>query len=319
MYERLRKAISKNPKIKEIEVTEIEKFSDLELQLTLHQLYKDKNKEIVEEEDVKRDEFYALLKAAKYGHPPEHTGKPTRFEVEKTKVVYIDPFKNKWNLPFVVVPVKTLSVVLVQRGYRREIGDSGGEVVQTFFEDKLGDAWFPGIETTGEGIFIHLKDHILNNRNDENWNRWLSLYEDHQNCKYHPLFVWWHSLSHSIISSISIEAGYSSASIRERIYLNIDKGNIERVNGGILLYTAQTGGDGTLGGLIVQTSNFVSTLNRAANRIEACSNDPLCMDQKVGTGKENGAACYTCMLLSETSCEYGNKLLDRNLLKGDMA
>ena len=37
----------------------------------------------------------------------------------------------------------------------------------------------------------------------------------------HPLFVWWHTLSHSLIRAISNEAGYSSASIRERVYIEV--------------------------------------------------------------------------------------------------
>ena len=29
---------------------------------------------------------------------------------------------------------------------------------------------------------------------------------------------------------------------------------------------------------------------------------------------QNGSACYGCMLLPETSCEYFNKMLDRRIL-----
>ncbi len=312
----LRKALQNNPKIKETYIKEIETYTDSELELTLHQLFRDKNQDSVEEEDVKRDEFAALIRASKDGHPPEHSGKITKFEVEKRKVVEIHADETKWNLSFIVTPIKTLSVVLVQRGYRREVGDAEGELVKTYFEDSNGDAWFPAIETVGEGIFIHLKDDYPNCNSDSNWNMWMKAYDTRKrNYKFHPLFVWWHSLSHRIISSMSVDSGYSSASIRERIYLPTDEFQY-KATGGILLYTAQTGGDGTLGGLIAQAENFRWTLNRAARNIDACSNDPLCKDNKMTTTKETGAACYTCMLLSETSCEQRNRLLDRNLLVG---
>ncbi len=64
----------------------------------------------------------------------------------------------------------------------------------------------------------------------------------------HPVFVWWHTLAHRLINALSVDSGYSSAAVRERVYvyLNTTDGSFD---GGILLYTVQPGGDGTLGGL----------------------------------------------------------------------
>ena len=124
-----------------------------------------------------------------------------------------------------------------------------------------------------------------------------------------PLFVWWHTLSHRLINALSLDSGYSSASIRERIYISKDG-----KEGGILLYTTQPGGDGTYGGLISQANRFDRIIQRAVVDVDRCSNDPVCKESKPSESKLNGAACYSCLLASETSCEVRNFLLDRNVL-----
>ena len=143
---------------------------------------------------------------------------------------------------------------------------------------------------------------------------WLSAYTKTGDSSFHPLFVWWHSLSHRLITALSVDSGYSSASIRERVYFrrNPDSGEFY---GGVLLYTTQTGGDGSLGGLIALVPQFERVLSIARRNIHSCSNDPLCGEQELSEGKPNGAACYACLLVSETSCEFGNIYLDRNLLR----
>jgi hypothetical protein len=110
-----------------------------------------------------------------------------------------------------------------------------------------------------------------------------------------------------------VDSGYSSAAIRERVFIDVNETNAEE-NGGILLYTAQPGGDGTLGGLIALVPEFERVIRGALRNIDACSNDPLCGEEQFGYGKYNGAACYACSLISETSCEHRNMRLDRNLL-----
>lgn len=127
----------------------------------------------------------------------------------------------------------------------------------------------------------------------------------------HPVFVWWHTLAHLINRTISIDSGYSSASIRERIYLET-KGR--RARGGILLYTVQPGADGTLGGLVSLVPGFEHILSSAVEKIDKCSNDPVCEENRFTAGRSTGAACYACVLISETSCEHRNLWLDRRIL-----
>jgi hypothetical protein len=127
----------------------------------------------------------------------------------------------------------------------------------------------------------------------------------------HPGFVWWHTLSHLLVREISEDSGYSAASIRERIYF---ESSGDKFLGGILLYTSQPGTEGTLGGLSGLSSSLESYLNNALSKTSYCSGDPLCEEQIFSQGGYNGAACYGCLMNSETSCEHRNMWLDRSIL-----
>ena len=52
-----------------------------------------------------------------------------------------------------------------------------------------------------------------------------------------------HSLAHLLITQVSLECGYSSPAIRERVYAG-------EAGYGILLYTGSPDSEGTLGGLV---------------------------------------------------------------------
>lgn len=43
-------------------------------------------------------------------------------------------------------------------------------------------------------------------------------------------------------------------------------------------------------------------------------NDPDCMNNLPNGTDANGAACHSCCMISETSCENGNRMLDRGLV-----
>jgi hypothetical protein len=55
-------------------------------------------------------------------------------------------------------------------------------------------------------------------------------------------------------------------------------------------------------------------LEMAMEDASVCSNDPVCSDVTVKPPAFNGAACYACAFLPETSCEHKNTWLDRRLL-----
>ena len=276
-------------------------------------------------EELKLEEFEALQHAAQNGHPrlrSTNRGLVDQFEVIKENVRTI---VGPGGQPLRVTPLNRLRVVMVQTGYRRL--EAINPLVDRAYEDEQGTRWYPGVELLGEGIFIDIAPPVngsqttaLSGSVASGWNSaWADPvgwrqnttleHADHLN----PVFVWWHTFAHRLINALAIDSGYSSASIRERIYVSIDP-QTRVASGGILLYTSQPGGDGTLGGLVALVPEFEMVLDAALRDVHTCSNDPLCFEERFDRGKSNGPACYACLLVSETSCEHRNMLLDRALL-----
>jgi hypothetical protein len=114
-----------------------------------------------------------------------------------------------------------------------------------------------------------------------------------------------------LINALALDCGYSSTSLRERIFSSDDP---HQPMAGLLIYTATPDSDGSLGGLADQgkTHRFDHALTTALQRSGYCSSDPLCGHAAPGSmGHLNGAACHACLLVSETSCERSNRYLDR--------
>jgi hypothetical protein len=219
---------------------------------------------------------------------------------------------------------------MVQVGYRRL--DPLNPVTRRIYDDGERQ-WYPGVELYGEGIFIDLdpgdrpdatpRHFDLHGQAANDWfGAWIdpqsygqeARSEDQHRDQLHPVFVWWHTLAHRLINALSIDSGYSSAAVRERVFIHADPDSGD-AGGGVLLYTAQPGGDGTLGGLVALVPEFERVLRAALRDLDACSNDPLCSEERFVPNKSNGAICYTCGLVSETSCEHRNMRLDRTLLR----
>ena len=132
-----------------------------------------------------------------------------------------------------------------------------------------------------------------------------------------PKFFLVHTLAHALIRQLSFECGYGSSSLRERIYC--DDGSLEDDMSGLLIYTAAGDCEGTLGGLVRQAEpkTFSKLVRDSIAAMRWCSSDPLCIEaESQGADGLNKAACHACVLLPETSCEEGNRLLDRALLVG---
>ena len=132
-----------------------------------------------------------------------------------------------------------------------------------------------------------------------------------------PKFILLHTLAHLLISQLSFECGYNVASISEKIYCSEEEDGKEM--SGIFIYTASGDSEGTLGGLVRQGRNdaFPDIFKKAINNAKTCSNDPICITSN-GQGRDslNLAACYSCALLPETSCEENNVFLDRGMVIG---
>lgn len=307
-------------------VAEVNRYNEQEILAVVNQM-KDPLPE--SNKELRLQEFEALKRAAAMGSPPQSSstpGAPPQFEVLRADVKeFLGPRSRAYLR---VTPVSRLRVVMVQKGYRR-LDPLKGDVVECAYTDAQDKNWYPGTELYGEGLFIDLAPRSLVGGNHFSLQKhlsWINAWRDPEQYRQriqvpsdeqdylHPVFVWWHTLAHRLINALSIDSGYSSAAIRERIYIDIDEASGE-ASGGILLYTAQPGGDGTLGGMIALVPQFDRVLRVAFNTIDGCSNDPLCSEVQFEKGKYNGAACYACQLVSETSCEHRNTRLDRNLLK----
>jgi hypothetical protein len=88
---------------------------------------------------------------------------------------------------------------------------------------------------------------------------------------------------------------------------------------GLLLYTAAPDSEGTLGGLVSlgEPLKLGRLITLALEQIKLCASDPLCAEHEPtadGIASLHGAACHACLFAPETSCERGNKYLDRCLL-----
>ena len=191
--------------------------------------------------------------------------------------------------------------------------------------------WLPAIEVRGEGIFLALKEECLSS-----WENRADVVARVSECEKRYQFEWkqrygedakptqaitprymlCHTLAHALMRQLTLECGYSSASLQERIYA----GTGEEQMAGLLIYTATPDSDGTLGGLERQgkAGRIAGILQRAIDAIEWCSSDPLCITDMMGAEKSySHSVCHACCLAPETSCEAFNSFLDRALLTGD--
>ncbi|MFH1465081.1 MAG: DUF1998 domain-containing protein [Pseudomonadota bacterium] len=248
-----------------------------------------------------------------------------------------------------VVLIHSLREVRAQIGFTRLEGFQTGPegTVETDFERvaplSLDVDWIPSVEIRGEGIFLALdegavraweaRDAVV--ERERQFREGLRLENDLKTSdRSMDVFtsarlVMLHSLAHMLITAISLEAGYSAAAIRERIYCYrapVPEGGSEdekkaahaASRAGILLYTGTPGSEGTLGGLIEVGRDIVRHLRRAVEMNELCSNDPVCSKHRPDGPEEGrrreGAACHACLLIAEPSCERMNRDLDRALV-----
>jgi len=191
--------------------------------------------------------------------------------------------------------------------------------------------WVPASEIRGEGIFIQFNEATI-----QKWEQETNGFYEYRKKNLEALYKWrqarqlqpdiphpgvryilLHSFSHALMRQLAIECGYTSASLRERIYSK----SPQEENGpmaGVLIYTAAPDSEGTLGGLVSlgEPEILGRHIQQALEQMRLCASDPLCSehDPLQGTVSLHWAACHACMFSPETSCERGNKYLDRALL-----
>lgn len=295
---------------------------DLLERYTIEQLWKALHAEPEEEEDLKRREYESFLDPAPKPEPK------AEFEIERQPV----PLGHRRHLKTVVAALR-LREVRALRGFTRIDSSPGlGEITDiTEFEAKAApirlkeNNWLPGIDLRGEGIFIEVDGDALDAwaarpavaaegaRKEAKWKEWLLERREEERPFPGIRFIVLHTLAHILMRQLSLDSGYSSSALRERIYSSTTGGAMT----GILLYTATSDSDGSLGGLVDQAvpDRLGPLLMDALREAAYCAQDPLCGGADIGGAAHlNGAACHACLLLAETSCEVGNRLLDRAVL-----
>jgi Domain of unknown function (DUF1998) len=196
------------------------------------------------------------------------------------------------------------------------------------------ERWLPAVEVFGEGIYLELREQGL-----AQWQARRAAWLEHRlddgfiarlggvfqtlpplgasNRDWASRYLLVHSLAHILINQLVFECGYSTASLRERLYISADR---TAPMAGMVIYTAAGDSEGTLGGLVRlgRPERLGPVVRRALDRASWCSADPVCSEHLGGQGSRlaNLAACHACVLLPETSCETINQGLDRAMIVG---
>lgn len=236
-----------------------------------------------------------------------------------------------------VVFVHRLREVVAQVGFTRF--ESMGADINGELPDELSlnvkvaslsrdQDWLPAIENRGEGVFLefdpgHIGSWVNRKAVKERgallsggFDAWKASHPN-SNREFPGLpYYLLHTVSHLVMTAISLECGYPASSLRERIYaLPPSGGRPGRY--GILILTSSADAEGTLGGLIEAARGIQGHLRRALEMAALCSNDPVCAHHRPGVHDHApmlGAACHGCLLVPETSCEQRNEFLDRALV-----
>jgi hypothetical protein len=227
-----------------------------------------------------------------------------------------------------LVKVHRLREVIAQVGFTRfesAVADINGELALDVQRAalSLNQSWVPAVENRGEGAFLAFDPGAIQNwlgrpgvkaRGEQLAAGFDAWKKNHPglSAKFPGLpYVMLHSLSHLLITAVSLDCGYAASSIRERIYVG-------EAGHGILLYTASPDAEGTLGGLVQAADHIDKYLAEAVELGKLCANDPVCAQHRPESPEEErfllGAACHGCLLLAESSCERRNDFLDRGLV-----
>lgn len=276
--------------------------------------------------------------------------KEYRFITAKERSVYIEENRNLvftcQNLKSLndfgisnLTQISRLKITTVQTAFTRQepldkddflSGDESDSLIKAKYTSKWANQteYLPAVENFGEGIFFELNQNKINDWldilfADDNFSKRITIISD--NINNHELippdkfasnqhlakFILIHTLSHILIKELEFMVGYPATSMNERLF--IDEADMS----GVLIYTV-AGAEGSFGGLVNQGNEevFKNIMLSALNRATDCASDPVCLNSVdgQGVGGLNIAACYSCTLLPETSCEEFNSFLDRGLL-----
>lgn len=290
-------------------------FADQYTKKEFDEALEKRRKNIKEFMEIKLMEYQAITHHA----DPLYASNKKHFKAEESPVLGgLSKYISR------VIRITRLREVMVLKGFTRVIAsdpDSDEQVNIVPLNISNSERWLPAVDINGEGVFIEF--------NADQIDKWLNIpsvktlskqfevgYDEYcqsrgwnQIYKKNAKYVLLHTFAHLLIKEMSLQSGYSSSAIKERIYSSDEMS-------GILLYTGSADKEGSLGGL-VELGNidkllplFKSAFENAFN----CTNDPECMSNLPTSDKVNGAACHSCCMVSETACENGNRMLDRGFI-----
>ena len=299
-------------------------FSDEEIWSAINR-YKNKNQDSASSETQKTDlkaPEWTLFTMQEEIFKPEFVMKNTELSVE---------FQAKFTA---IKKIERLKEVVSLVGFSRLISpgefgdqeDTPQELRAPLFTDSTVD-WVPTIEVKGEGIFIQFNETVIQewlrrNSVKELESKFLESYKRSrrnfgldENIGFPGMrYILIHSFSHAFMRQLSLECGYSLASLKERIYCK----EAPEPRAGVLIYTAAADSEGTLGGLVNLASKeyIQKLLLDLQSDMKLCSSDPHCAEHEpdLSGTRLHGASCHSCLFIPETSCEKGNKFLDRKIL-----
>ncbi len=206
------------------------------------------------------------------------------------------------------------------------------EKMRLLRRDESRETWLPAYLVYGEGLFFEFseariceweqrKEVVERVRRLDAKHKILQSNRRQPEDNVVPRFVLLHTIAHLLMNRLTFECGYSSAALRERLFVSA---NPLAPMAGILIYTAAGDAEGTMGGLVrMGKPGYLEPLfRRALEAASWCSADPVCMEmgRRGGQGPDscNLAACHGCALVPETACERFNRFLDRACVVGDI-
>ncbi|WP_181169157.1 DUF1998 domain-containing protein [Mesorhizobium sp. B2-4-14] len=225
------------------------------------------------------------------------------------------------------VRVERLREVRAFRGFqRRNVSEKHAMITPSLGRQQPD--WLPAMMVLGEGVFLEFSNSALAAWRLENAEAIEEFTHSHlvsaealglpdrMGFNANPTFIMVHSFAHLLLNQLSFDCGYSSTSLRERIYCGTDS----QPYAGLLIYTADSDAEGSMGGLseMGTPERLEDVIYRAVSRSQWCSGDPVCRELDAqGVDGLNRAACHACSLVAETSCTFSNVLLDRVLVSSD--
>ena len=291
-------------------------FSDFPKE-EFYEALKKKDENIKDYTEFKEMEYMAIT----------HFNDPLYATDKKNFTAEEEPVSKAWNTYFSrIIRITRLREVVVLEGFTRvDAADPDAEIAEQSNIVKLSsgraEKWLPAVVRMGEGIFIEFnRDTIkswldipsvksLNRRFEKSYEEYCASKGWKLHTARDAVYALVHTFSHLLIKQMAMYSGYSSSSIREKLYCGPKMS-------GVLLYTGSNDAGGSLGGLVElgRFEKLNELIRDALDGAMLCTNDPECMSHNPSGVDANGASCHSCTMISETSCENSNRMLDRGLV-----